>query len=119
MHIDNNENLDLIFGALADATRRGMLAQLSEGEVNITALAEPYDMSQPAISKHLRVLERAGLIARSRRGRDHYIKAVAGPAEQAGGWIAYYAKFWKLQFDDVETYLQANDQGKGKSKNDD
>lgn len=110
----NNENLDLIFGALSDATRRGMLAQLSDGETNITALAAPYAMSQPAISKHLRVLERAGLIARTRRGRDHYIKAVPGPAKEAGGWIAYYAKFWKQQFDDVETYLQI----KGESQND-
>ena len=108
MHIDANQNLNLIFGALADATRRGMLAQLSEGETNITSLAAPYDMSQPAISKHLRVLERAGLIARSRRGRDHFIKAIPGPAEEAGGWIAYYAKLWQQQFDDVETYLQAN-----------
>lgn len=102
----NEQNLDLVFGALSDATRRGMLAQLSQGEANITALAAPYDMSQPAISKHLRVLERAGLIERIKRGREHFIKANAGPAEQAGGWIAYYAQFWRQQFDAVDAYLQ-------------
>ena len=97
----NSDKLDLVFGALSDATRRGMLAQLSEGEANI----KPYDMSQPAISKHLRILERAGLIERNRRGREHYIRAVPGPAEEAGGWIAYYARFWKRQFDAIDVYL--------------
>ena len=105
----NESNLDQIFGALADSTRRGMLARLAEGETNITELAKPFDMSQPAISKHLRVLERAGLIERERRGRDHYIRAVPAPAEQAGGWIAHYARMWKLQFDAVEEILR----GKG------
>lgn len=101
----NESNLDKIFSALSDSTRRGMLAQLADGEANVTDLARPYDMSQPAISKHLRVLERAGLIEKTRRGREHFIRAVPGPAEQAGGWIAHYARIWKQQFDAVEVYL--------------
>lgn len=101
----NESNLDKVFSALSDSTRRGMLAQLANGEANVSELARPYDMSQPAISKHLRVLERAGLIEKTRRGREHFVRAVPGPAEQAGGWIAYYARIWKQQFDAVEKYL--------------
>lgn len=102
----NNPQLDQIFGALSDATRRGILAQLSQGETNITALAAPYQMSQPAISKHVRVLEKAGLIKRTKRGREHIIQANPAAAEQARDWIDTYAQFWKEQFEDVETYLK-------------
>ncbi len=104
-----NSQLDLIFGALSDTTRRGMLAQLSQGETNITTLAAPYDMSQPAISKHLRVLEKAGLIERTRRGRDHIIRMNPEPAEAASNWISYYTQFWKEQFDAVDAYLKRNE----------
>ncbi len=102
------EQLDLVFGALSDSTRRGMLAQLSNGETNISALAEPYNISQPAISKHLRVLEKAGLIERTRKGRDHIIRANPVPAEKARDWISYYAHFWNQQFDAVDQYLKDN-----------
>ncbi|MDJ0757089.1 MAG: metalloregulator ArsR/SmtB family transcription factor [Ardenticatenaceae bacterium] len=105
MVIDNPQ-LDRIFGALSDATRRGILAQLSQGETNITSLAAPYKMSQPAISKHMRVLEKAGLIKRVQRGREHIIQANPAAAEQARDWIDYYAQFWREQFDDVEAYLK-------------
>ncbi|MEM7333926.1 MAG: metalloregulator ArsR/SmtB family transcription factor [Chloroflexota bacterium] len=108
-----NEKLDLIFGALADSTRRGMLAQLSKGETNISALARPYNISQPAISKHLRVLEKAGLIQRTKQGRDHIIRVNPEPAEQARDWIAYYAQFWNAQFNAVEAYLEENKQDEG------
>lgn len=104
----NKPQLDLVFGALADATRRGMLAQLAHGETNITTLATPYQISQPAISKHLRVLERAGLIEKTKHGRETIIRAKAKPAEEARDWIAYYAHFWKEQFDAVEDYLNQN-----------
>jgi DNA-binding transcriptional ArsR family regulator len=104
----HNEQLDLVFSALSDATRRGMLATLSEGEQNITALAAPYAMSQPAISKHLRVLESAGLIFRERRGRDHFIRANPAPAEEAADWIAYYTAFWRNHFDAVGAYLKTS-----------
>lgn len=98
--------LDLVFGALSDATRRGMLAQLSDGEMNVSQLSAPYSISQPAISKHLRVLEHAGLIERSKRGREQFVRVKSAPAEQAAQWIDYYAKFWRQQFDAVETYLR-------------
>lgn len=102
----NNTQLDLIFGALSDATRRDMLARLSEGNMNITTLAEPYNISQPAISRHVRVLEEAGLIERKKQGREYIIHANPVPAEQARDWIDYYTKFWKQQFDDIEAYLK-------------
>lgn len=100
--------LDRVFSALADPTRRGMLEHLAEaGEANVSTLAAPYDMSQPAVSKHLRVLERAGLIQRTRHGREHRVRVDPRPIEQAGTWIAYYARFWKRQFDAVDAYLAA------------
>lgn len=102
----NSEELDLVFGALSDATRRGMLAQLSEGEMNVSALSKPYPMSQPAISKHLRVLEQAGLIERAKRGRENIVRVKSEPAEQAAQWIDYYAQFWRRQFDAVDAYLK-------------
>ena len=98
--------LDQVFAALSDPTRRGILAQLSLGETNVSTLAEPYDVSQPAISKHLRVLERAGLIQRTRRGREHRIRVDPRPIEEARGWIATYAKYWQRQFDAVDEYLK-------------
>ena len=111
----NDQQLDLTFGALADATRRGMLAQLSQGEANVSTLAKPYDMSQPAISKHLKVLERAGLIERRRAGRQQFVRVKPDQAKAAADWIAYYTKFWVDQFDAVDQYLQTaarNKQGK-------
>lgn len=103
----NNESLDRVFAALSDPTRRGMLAQLAEGEANVGALAERYEMSQPAISKHLRVLERAGLVTRTRRGRESIVRIDPRPIEEANTWIGHYARFWRRQFDDVERYLEA------------
>ncbi len=101
--------LDLVFGALSDPTRRGMLERLAEGETNVRTLAEPYDISQPAVSKHLAVLERAGLVARTKHGREHRIRAVPAPLEEARSWIGHYARHWKRQFDAVEAYLEAHD----------
>lgn len=98
--------LDLVFGALSDSTRRSMLERLSQGAMNITTLAKPYDISQPAISKHIRVLERAGLIKKTKHGREFIIRANPIPAEQARDWITYYMQFWNQQFDDVENYIQ-------------
>ncbi len=100
------EPLDLVFAALADPTRRGMLEQLADGETNVGALAEPHEMSQPAVSKHLRVLERAGLIQRTRRGREHRIRVDPRPLEAASTWIEHYARFWNRQFDAVDAYLK-------------
>jgi DNA-binding transcriptional ArsR family regulator len=110
--------LDRVFGALADTTRRGMLERLSRGETNVTTLGAPYRMSQPAISKHLRVLERAGLIERSRHGREHRIRVNPGPIDDARGWIAAYVGHWKRQFDAVEAYLaeRSRDLERGRSR---
>ena len=97
--------LDTVFSALSDETRRGMLAQLAKGEANISALAERYTMSQPAISKHIKVLERAGLITKSKRGREIIVRVNPAPMKEARDWISYYAQFWEDQFDAVEAYL--------------
>jgi DNA-binding transcriptional ArsR family regulator len=101
--------LDLVFSALSDPTRRGMLERLAAGETNVSTLASPFDISQPAASKHLRVLERAGLIQRTRVGREHRIKADPRAIEQASTWIGLYARFWREQFDAVGAYLEAQD----------
>ncbi len=106
--------LDLVFGALSDPTRRGMLERLADGETKVGTLAEPFQISQPAVSKHLAVLERAGLIRRTKKGREHHIKVNPRPIEEAQSWIGHYARHWKKQFDAVDAYLEAH--GK-KSKN--
>lgn len=100
--------LDTVFAALSDPTRRGMLAQLAHGEANVGALAAHYEMSQPAISKHLRVLENAGLVTRTKSGRESIIRIDPRPMEPARDWISRYAHFWEAQFDAVEDYLNAN-----------
>lgn len=97
--------LDLVFGALSDPTRRGLLEQLAAGESNVGRLAERHDMSAPAISKHLKVLERAGLIRRAKRGREHRIRVDPRPIREARNWMATYAAYWERQFDAVQDYL--------------
>jgi len=99
------KDLDLVFGALSDATRRGMLAQLAGGESNISDLAAPYNMSQPATSKHLKVLEKAGLIEKERRGREQFIRVKVDAFEEAVDWVTHYTRVWRAQFDAVEDYL--------------
>ncbi len=106
------EQLNLVFAALADPPRRCMLAQLAEGESNVSALAEPHDMSQPAISKHLRVLEKAGFIQRTRQGREHRIHVDLQAIEIAGTWIGHYQEFWERQFSAVDAYLKAQKKDK-------
>lgn len=105
----------MVFGALSDPIRRGMLEQLAAGETSISKLAEPYDVSQPAISKHMRVLERAGLISRTKQGREHRIRVNTAPIEQARGWIGIYARLWKEQFDAVDEYLKNKEKRKGRN----
>jgi len=101
----NKNNLDLVFGALSDATRRGILAQLSSGQTNVSALAAPYEISQPAVSKHLRVLENAGLIHREKHGRKNIVTVNPAPAQAAIDWVTQYTQFWTQQFEAVEDYL--------------
>ena len=98
--------LDDTFAALADPTRRRILADLAGGDRCVTDLARPYAMSLPAVSKHLRVLERAGLIQRRRCGRLHSLKLQAKPMKQAAGWIEEYRRFWEGSLDRLDEYLK-------------
>jgi len=107
--------LDATFGALADPTRRAILARLACGEAMVTELAAPFAMSLPAISKHLRVLESAGMLWREIDGRVHRCRLAAEPMKVAAAWIAQYRAFWKTQFDALEEYLEATT-GKEKKK---
>ena len=107
----SKKRLDLIFSALSDPTRRGILEQLADGVSNITQLGARYKMSQPAISKHLKVLERAGLVRRNLKGREHYIAVNTEPLSEAHRWLEFYSQQWETQFDSVDQYLK-----KAKSK---
>jgi DNA-binding transcriptional ArsR family regulator len=98
--------LDRTFAALADPTRRSILASLAEGEQCVTDLAKPHRMSLPAISKHLRVLEKAGLVGRQRRGRVHRLRLEAKPMQEAQQWIEFYRRFWEESLDRLGTYLK-------------
>jgi DNA-binding transcriptional ArsR family regulator len=100
------DHLSHTFAALADPTRRAILARLALGETSVTELAEPFEMSMPAISKHLKVLERAGLIARGREAQYRPCRLEATPLKDAAGWIDYYRKFWEDSFDRLDAYLQ-------------
>jgi DNA-binding transcriptional ArsR family regulator len=102
-----NDALSQTFAALADPTRRAILARLTRGEASVTELAEPFDMSLPAISKHLKVLERAGLIARTRDAQWRPCKLDAGPLKEASNWIERYRDFWEQSFDRLDEYLRA------------
>jgi DNA-binding transcriptional ArsR family regulator len=99
-------SLDHTFAALADPTRRRILANLAEGERCVTDLARPHQMSLPAVSKHLRVLEKAGLIRRHRDGRVHRLKLNAAPMQRAQQWIEEYRRFWEESLDRLEEYLK-------------
>ena len=99
------DRLSLTFSALADPTRRAILARLVSGEVSVTELAEPFAMSLPAVSKHLKVLERAGLIARSREAQWRPCRLEAGPLKDAADWLEHYRRFWEQSFDRLADYL--------------
>jgi DNA-binding transcriptional ArsR family regulator len=97
--------LDATFAALGDATRRAILQRLAEGEASVTELAEPFAMSQPAISKHLRVLERAGLVARGRGGHRRPCKLVGKPLKEANEWLENYREFWEATYARLDVLL--------------
>ena len=101
-----HDQLSSTFAALADPTRRASLARLALGETSVTELAEPFDMSMPAVSKHLKVLERAGLIARSREAQSRPCRLEAGPLREAAGWIEEYRRLWEASLDRLEDYLR-------------
>jgi len=99
--------LDTLFSALADPTRRDILVRLAEGDSPVTELAEPLPISLPAVSRHLRVLESAGLVARRRDGRVHRISLVAEPMVDALEWMAVFGRFWEHQLDALERFFAA------------
>lgn len=100
------DQLSTTFAALGDPTRLAILARLSSGEASVTELAEPFDMTMPAISKHLKVLERAGLIARSRDAQYRPCHLDPGPLKQVAEWIDEYRRFWEQSFDRLDEYLR-------------
>jgi DNA-binding transcriptional ArsR family regulator len=100
-----NDQLSSTFAALADPTRRAILARLSLGETSVTELAEPFEMSMPAVSKHLKVLERAGLISRGREAQWRPCRLDAGPLKDAASWIEEYRRFWSAHVDALERHL--------------
>ena len=114
-----DDQLSRVFGALADPTRRAILTRLAEGEATVAELAEPFSMSQPAISRHLKVLEHAGLISRSRRATARLSHLEAEPLRDVTAWLARYQRFWDEsheRLDDLLAALQASpDTGSGRA----
>ncbi|MEI5679886.1 helix-turn-helix transcriptional regulator [Mesorhizobium sp. CGMCC 1.15528] len=107
------DRLSATFAALADPTRRAILARLALGETSVTELAEPFQMSLPAVSKHLKVLERAGLIARGREAQWRPCRLEAAPLQDIAGWVEEYRRFWEGSFDRLDAYLQTIQKGEG------
>jgi DNA-binding transcriptional ArsR family regulator len=104
---ETSERLDATFAALADPTRRAILARLASGEASVMVLAKPFRISQPAISKHLRVLERAGLIARGRDAQRRPRRLEAQPLAEASSWLEQYRQFWGKRFQRLDALLEA------------
>lgn len=103
MHTDH---LSIVFAALADPTRRAILARLASGEAPVTELAQPFEMSLPAVSKHLKVLEHAGLISRGREAQWRPCKLEASPLKETADWLERYRQFWEERFDRLDEYLR-------------
>ena len=103
--MSESERLDAIFVALSDPTRRAMLAKLLDGEASVMELAEPFDMSQPAISKHIKMLERAGLVSRSRDAQRRPVKIEGVALKQATDWLHRYREVWEANFSRLDTLL--------------
>jgi DNA-binding transcriptional ArsR family regulator len=101
-----SDHLSTTYAALADPTRRAILARLAVGEATVGELAEPFTMSLPAVSKHLKVLERAGLITRGRRAQWRPCRIEAGPLRDAAQWLEHYRRFWDDSFDRLDEYLE-------------
>lgn len=102
----SDEALDLIFSALSDSTRRAILARLAQGDLTVGELAEPFDISLPAVSKHLRVLERAGLLTQEKDGRIRICHLNPEPLQTAAQWINHYRTFWEGQFSHLAAFLE-------------
>jgi DNA-binding transcriptional ArsR family regulator len=103
--VNHSRRLDATFQALSDPTRRGILQHLSRGQSSVTQLAEPYRMSLPAVMKHLRVLEKAGLVTQRKTGRVRHCRLSVEPLARAATWLSQYRVFWEKQFDSLDRYL--------------
>ncbi len=104
-----NTQLDLTFAALADPTRRAILSRLAKGDISVGELAQPFEISLPAVSKHLRVLERAGLLAQDPQGRVRRCKLRAAPMREAAEWVQRYRRFWTRQLDALAKFVEAEE----------
>jgi len=112
--VEQHAHLDAVFHALADPTRRAMLGQLAERELTIGELATPFSMSFAGASKHVRVLENAGLVTREIRGRTHHCRLQAARLAEADAWLKRYERFWSQKLDRLESLLRAEDEAKAK-----
>jgi len=108
------DRLSTTLSALADPTRRAILARLASGEASVKELAQPFEMSLPAVSKHLKVLERAGLIARARRAQWRPCRLKAKPLREVADWVEHYRRFWDESFDRLDAYLKEFEKGADK-----
>lgn len=108
-----SEKLNVVFSALSDPTRREMLLRLSNKQMSVSELSEPFAMSKPAVTKHLKYLERAGLIRRHIDGRVHRCELVSEPLSDVAKWIGFYEKFWTQKFDQLEVHLASLNSKKG------
>ena len=107
MVMAQDDQLDAVFGALADPTRRSILARLTRGEATVAELVAPFELSQPAISRHLKVLERAGLITRTRRATARLSRLRAEPLQEATAWLTAYREFWEERYERLDEVLAA------------
>ena len=107
----STDRLSVTLSALADPTRRGILARLATGEANVSELAAPYDMSMAAVSKHLKVLEKAGLISRGKAAQWRPCKLEAAPMQEVSDWVGNYRRFWEESLDRLGDYLEALQKG--------
>jgi DNA-binding transcriptional ArsR family regulator len=110
------EQLDAAFAALSDPTRRAILARLAKGEATVNELAAPFDLTQPSISKHLKVLERAGLISRGRAAQTRPCRLEPGPLKEVARWVEAYRHLWEDSFDRLDAHLKSAQPAKGKGR---
>ena len=108
----DNAELNLIFSALSDPTRRAMLLRLADKEHSIADLSAPFDISKSAVTKHIKVLEKAGLLMRTIKGRVHHCRLAVDPLHAASDWMAFYQDFWHNKLDALDSYLTSNEKDK-------
>jgi DNA-binding transcriptional ArsR family regulator len=106
-HYGTADSLDAVFSALADPTRRAIVVRLAEGEASVSELAEPFNVSLPAVTKHLAVLERAGLLEHHKEGRVRHCRLVAAPMRVADDWLSTYSVFWERRLDSLTEHLRS------------